>query len=146
MTAQGPPFGDLLVSPSLRVPAKALRWNFSRSSGPGGQGVNTADSRVELSVHIPSLSWPEHVLAAGVERLSGRLVDGTLTVCASEHRQQIGNREAARIRMAGLLRAAVAPSGPERRPTRPSVGARQRRLDTKRRRSQIKRGRRQATD
>lgn len=110
------------------------------------QGVNTADSRVELSVHIPSLSWPGHVLAAGVERLSGRLVDGTLTVSASGHRQQIGNREAARIRMAGLLRAAVAPPGPERRPTRPSVGARQRRLDTKRRRSQIKRGRRQASD
>ena len=110
------------------------------------RGVNTADSGVELSVHIPSLSWPGHVLAAGIERLSGRLVDGTLTVSASGHRQQIRNREAARIRMAGLLRAAVAPSGPERRPTRPSAGARQRRLDTKRRRSQIKRGRRQATD
>src|SRR5664279_5422403 len=147
MSGQGGPFGDLVVGPSLMVPAKALGWNFSRSSGPGGQGVNTADSRVELSVHLPGLSgWPDHLLATALDRLAGRLVDGTLTVSASEHRQQIRNREAARARMAGLLRSTVAPPGPERRPTRPSAGARQRRLDTKRRRSQIKRGRRQATD
>ena len=147
MSAQGPPFGDLVISPSLTVPAKALRWNFSRSSGPGGQGVNTADSRVELSVHLPSLSnWPEQILATALERLSDRLVDGTVTVSASEHRQQIRNREAARMRMAGLLRAAVAPPGPARRPTRPSAGARRRRLESKRRRSEIKKGRGRPAD
>jgi len=74
-------------------------------------------------------------------RLSDRLVDGTVTVSASEHRQQIRNREAARMRMAGLLRAAAAPPGPARRPTRPSAGARRRRLESKRRRSEIKKGR-----
>jgi ribosome-associated protein len=147
MPAHGSPFGDLIVGPSLIVPAKALGWNFSRSSGPGGQGVNTADSRVELSVHLPTLTgWPEQVRLAAQERLAGRLVDGTLTVKASEHRQQVRNREAARVRMAALLRAAVAPDGPTRRPTRPSAGARQRRLDTKRRRSEIKQGRRLAAD
>ena len=84
MSTQGSPFGDLVVTPSLTVPANALRWNFSRSSGPGGQGVNTADSRVELSVHLPSISgWPAHVLATALERLSDRLVDGTVTVSAS---------------------------------------------------------------
>jgi ribosome-associated protein len=139
----GNPFGDLVVGPSLIVPAKSLRWNFSRSSGPGGQGVNTADSRVELSIHLPSLpGWPEQVLATAIQRLAGRLVDGTLTVSASEHRQQIRNRDAARTRMASLLRAAVAPPGPRRRPTRPSAGARQRRLDSKRHRSEIKQARR----
>jgi len=139
----GNPFGDLVVGPSLIVPAKLLRWSFSRSSGPGGQGVNTADSRVELSIHLPSLpGWPEQVLATAIERLAGRLVDGTLTVSASEHRQQIRNRDAARTRMASLLRAAVAPPGPRRRPTRPSAGARQRRLDSKRHRSEIKQARR----
>ena len=147
MSAQGPPFGDLVVSPSLTVPAKALRLNFSRSSGPGGQGVNTADSRVELSVHLPSISgWPERILATALERLSDRLVDGTVTVSASEHRQQIRNREAARMRMAGLLRAAAAPPGPARRPTRPSAGARRRRLESKRRRSEIKKGRGRPTE
>ena len=143
MPTHGNPFGDLAVGPSLIVPAKLLRWSFSRSSGPGGQGVNTADSRVELSIHLPSLpGWPEQMLATAIERLAGRLVDGTLTVSASEHRQQIRNRDAARTRMASLLRAAVAPPGPRRRPTRPSAGARQRRLDSKRHRSEIKQARR----
>jgi ribosome-associated protein len=147
LSGQRSPFGDLVISPSLTVPAKALGWNFSRSSGPGGQGVNTADSRVELSVHLPGLSgWPDHLLATALDRLAGRLVDGTLTVSASEHRQQIRNREAARARMAGLLRTAIAPDGPARRPTRPSAGARQRRLDAKRRRSAIKQTRRAVAD
>ncbi len=147
MSAQGPPFGDLVISPSLTVPAQALRWNFSRSSGPGGQSVNTADSRVELSVHLPSVpGWPEPILAIALERLSSRLVDGTLTVSASEHRQQIRNREAARMRLAGLLRAATAPPGPQRRPTRPTAGARRRRLESKRRRSEIKKGRGRPAD
>ena len=142
MTGQGAPFGDLTVNGSLVVPAKALGWNFSRSSGPGGQGVNTADSRVELSVYLPGLTtWPEQLLATALDRLAGRLVDGTLTVSASEHRQQIRNREAARARLAALLRAAVAPAGPARRPTRPGARARQRRLDAKHRRSQIKQNR-----
>lgn len=140
------PFGDLPVTGSLTVPAKALSWSFSRSSGPGGQGVNTADSRVELSVHIPSLGWPESMTRLATERLVARLVDGVLSVSASEHRQQIRNREAARARMAGLLRAAVAPAGPVRRPTRPTAGSRRRRLDAKRRRSEIKQGRRTAMD
>jgi ribosome-associated protein len=143
MMGQRTPYGDLIVNPALTVPAKSLSWHFSRSSGPGGQGVNTADSRVELSVHLPTLSgWPDQVRVTAAQRLAGRLVDGTLTVSASEHRQQIRNREAARARMAALLRAAVAPPGPQRRPSRPSAGARQRRLDAKRRRSEIKQGRR----
>ena len=143
MTGRESPYGDLVVTGSLTVPAKALSWRFSRSSGPGGQGVNTADSRAELAVHLPALDgWPDQLLATAAERLADRLVDGTLTVTASEHRQQIRNREAARARMAALLRAAVAPAGPHRRPTRPSAGARQRRLDAKRRRSEIKQGRR----
>ena len=147
MPGHSNPFGDLVVGPSLTVPAKALGWNFTRSSGPGGQGVNTTDSRVELSVHLPALTdWPEHIRAAAERRLTGRLVDGTITVTASEHRQQVRNREAARVRMAAILRAAVAPDGPPRRPTRPSAGARQRRLDSKRRRSEIKQNRRRVAD
>ena len=143
MATTDDPSGDLQVTGSVVVPAAALNWRFSRSSGPGGQGVNTADSRVELSIHLPSLpGWPEQVLATAIQRLAGRLVDGTLTVSASEHRQQIRNRDAARTRMASLLRAAVAPPGPRRRPTRPSAGARQRRLDSKRHRSEIKQARR----
>ena len=143
MSGRGDPFGDLEVASQLTVPARLLVWTFSRSSGPGGQGVNTADSKVTLSVHLPSLTgWPDEVLSRALHRLAGRLTDGAVAVTASEYRQQIKNREAARVRMAALLRAGVAPDGPVRRPTRPSAASRRRRLEAKRRRSDVKQGRR----
>lgn len=143
MSDEDGPYGDLVVTESLVVPARALQWRFSRSSGPGGQGVNTADSRVELSVNVPAIpGWPELIVATALGRLADRLVGGTLTIVASEHRQQLRNRAAARARMSAQLREAVAPSGPRRRPTRPSRGARERRLEDKRRRSRLKQDRR----
>ncbi|WP_341719493.1 alternative ribosome rescue aminoacyl-tRNA hydrolase ArfB [Micromonospora sp. FIMYZ51] len=133
----------LRVTDRWVVPAAELRERFSRSSGPGGQGVNTADSRVELSFDLAgSASLPESLRARALERLSGRLVNGVLTIAASEHRAQLANREAARERLVALLREAVAPPPPPRRPTRPSRGAKERRLADKKRRSQRKRDRR----
>jgi ribosome-associated protein len=132
--------GDLHVRGSLALPERELRWRFSRASGPGGQGVNTTDSRVELSFDLAdSPSVPEPLRARAQQRLAGRLVDGVLTVVAAEHRSQLRNRAAARERLAAALRAAMAPDPPPRRPTRPSAGARRRRLDAKTRRGQIKR-------
>ena len=105
--------GDLHVRGPLVLPARELHWRFSRSSGPGGQGVNTADSRVELSFDLArSPSFPAHLRERAERRLAGRLVDGVLTVVASEHRSQLRNREAARERLAEMLRAAVAPDPP----------------------------------
>ncbi|WFE60441.1 alternative ribosome rescue aminoacyl-tRNA hydrolase ArfB [Micromonospora sp. WMMD712] len=133
----------LRVTDRLVVPAAELRERFSRSSGPGGQGVNTTDSRVELSFDVAgSPSLPEPLRARALDRLAGRLVDGVLTIAASEHRAQLANREAARERMAALLREAVAPPPPPRRPTRPSRGAKERRLADKKRQAQRKRDRR----
>ncbi|MEO3779172.1 alternative ribosome rescue aminoacyl-tRNA hydrolase ArfB [Micromonospora sp. B11E3] len=133
----------LRVTDRLVVPGTELRERFSRSSGPGGQGVNTADSRVELSFDLAgSPSLPEPLRARALDRLANRLVDGVLTVVASEHRAQLANREAARERMAALLREAVAPPPPPRRPTRPSKGAKERRLADKKRQAQRKRDRR----
>lgn len=125
------------------IPAAELTERFSRSSGPGGQGVNTTDSRVELSFDVErSPSLPDHLKTRALQRLSGRLVEGVLTVTASEHRAQLQNRTAARARMAAMLANAIAPPGPPRRPTKPSKGAVQRRLDAKRHRSTIKKYRR----
>jgi ribosome-associated protein len=138
---------DLQVTPSLVIAGDELRERFSRSSGPGGQGVNTADSRVELSLDVArSPSIPAWLRARVLARLAGRLVDGVLTVAASEHRNQLANRRAARQRMASVLRDAAAPPPPARRPTRPGPGAVQRRLAAKRRRSQTKLGRRGSYD
>ena len=138
---------DLHVRGSLVLPARELHWRFSRSSGPGGQGVNTADSRVELSFDLGrSPSFPQHLRERAERRLVGRLVDGVLTVVASEHRSQLRNRDAARARLAALLREAVAPEPPARRPTRPATGAKRRRLDAKARRGAIKRLRGRPTE
>lgn len=138
---------DLLVTRSFVVPDAELTERFSRSSGPGGQGVNTTDSRVELSFDVArSPAVPSTLRDRLLERLAGRLVDGVLTVTASEHRSQLGNRRAARERLAQLLREAAAPPAPRRRPTRPTRGSKERRLAEKKRRGEVKRGRRGGFD
>ena len=127
----------------LLIPGSELHERFSRSSGPGGQSVNTADSRVELSFDVGrSPALPDWARARAVERLAGRLASGVLTVAASEQRSQLANRQAARARMAALLRAAVAPPQRQRVPTRPGRRANERRLEAKRNRGAIKRARR----
>ncbi|MCW2720447.1 alternative ribosome rescue aminoacyl-tRNA hydrolase ArfB [Pseudonocardia sp.] len=131
---------DLHVRGPLVLPAGELHWRFSRASGPGGQGVNTTDSRVELSFDVArSPSVPESLRERALARLGGRLVDGVLTITASEFRSQLRNRDAARERLAETLRGATAPDPPKRRPTRPTKGSTRRRLDAKTRRGQIKR-------
>ena len=134
---------DLRVNGWLLIPGADLHERFSRSSGPGGQSVNTADSRVELSLDVQrSSALPERARARVMERLAGRLAGGVLTVAASEQRSQLANRQAARARLAALLREAVAPPQRPRVPTRPGRAANERRLQAKRRRAAIKRARR----
>ncbi|HET8615568.1 MAG TPA: alternative ribosome rescue aminoacyl-tRNA hydrolase ArfB [Actinomycetales bacterium] len=139
--------GALQVTRAVAVPSAELRWRFSRSSGPGGQGVNTTDSRVELLLDVVrSTAFDDDQRARVVQRLATRLVDGVLTVRASEHRSQLRNRDAAAARLAATLRDALAPPQRGRRPTRPTRGSQQRRLDTKTRRGQTKRLRRPPTE
>jgi ribosome-associated protein len=134
---------DLRVNGWLMIPGSELHERFSRSSGPGGQSVNTADSRVELSFDVgQSSALPEWARARVAERLAGRLASGVLTVTASEQRSQLANRQGARSRLAALLRDAVAPPQRPRVPTRPSRRANERRLEAKRNRGAIKRTRR----
>ena len=123
----------------LVIPAVELVERFSRSSGPGGQSVNTTDSRVELEYDVGAASvLTEAQRARALARLAPRLVEGRLVVIASEHRSQHRNRVAARERLAELLRSALAPPPPARRPTRPSRGAKERRLAGKRHRAETK--------
>jgi ribosome-associated protein len=134
---------DLRVNNWLVIPASELRERFSRSSGPGGQSVNTTDSRVELSFDIArSPSLPERERNRALARLEHRLADGVLTIAAETERSQLMNRDAARARLAVVLREAIAPPPPPRVPTKPTRGARERRLADKRRRGQTKRDRR----
>lgn len=109
--------------------------------------MNTTDSRVELSYDLAASDALDPVLKERALRgLANRLVRGVITVTASEHRSQTRNREAAAERLGELLAAATAPPPKPRRPTKPSRGARERRLTAKRQRSQIKRLRRDTGD
>jgi ribosome-associated protein len=134
---------DVRVNERLTIPAAELSWRFSRSGGPGGQGVNTTDSRVELSWDLAgSELLPPALRARAVERLWNRLVQGVLTVVASEHRSQLRNREAAAARLAGIVAGAIAPPPRTRRATRPTKGSVERRIGQKKRRGETKRNRR----
>lgn len=133
----------LRVTRALVLPDRELQWRFSRSSGPGGQGVNTTDSRVELSWDAAGSAVLTPAQRARLEeRLASRLVDGVITVVASEHRSQLRNRDAARARLAALLADALAPPGPARRATQPTRASRRRRLEAKQQRASVKRDRR----
>ena len=132
----------LRVNAALSIGVEEFGWRFSRSSGPGGQGVNTADSRVELT-WTPSTSTalaalPDPFRSRILDRLAGRLVNGQLVITVSEHRAQLRNRETARRRLLFLLLDALQPPTAPRRPSRPTRGSVERRLAGKKARSQVK--------
>ena len=133
--------GPLRVRAVL-IPEAEISWRFSRSSGPGGQGVNTSDSRAELLFDVAgSTALTETMKRRALERLAPRLVDGVLAISASEHRSQLRNRESAEQRLVEVLTEATAPPPRPRRPTAPSRGAKERRLQEKKQRGEVKRGR-----
>jgi ribosome-associated protein len=137
----------LRVDSELTIPESELSWRFSRSSGPGGQGVNTADSRVELVWDVAGSTVLSSLQRDRIlDRLGSRVVEGVLTVTASEHRAQLRNRDAARARLAALVADALRPPSPARRPTKPGRGAKERRLEAKKRRTDVKRLRRPPDD
>lgn len=133
---------DIQVSRKLTIPAAELGWRFSRSSGPGGQHVNTSDSRVELFWDVASSkALTDEQRERLLEKLQHRLVAGVITVASSEQRSQLRNRETAREKLGEVVAAALAPDGPKRRETKPTRGSRERRLQTKGKRSEVKRNR-----
>lgn len=140
---------DLVLRPArglprgLTIPDAELVERFSRSSGPGGQSVNTSDTRVELRWDVAaSAALSEQQRARLLTELAQRLVDGVLVVTASEHRSQLQNRTAARARLGNYVTEALQPPAPARRASRPSRAARARRVEAKRQRGSLKASRR----
>ncbi|GHF46494.1 aminoacyl-tRNA hydrolase [Streptomyces mashuensis] len=134
--------GPYVIRGSVSLPEAELMWRFSRSSGPGGQHVNTSDSQVELRFDLAATqALPEVWKERALERLAGQLVDGVVAVRSSEHRSQWRNREAAAVRLAALLAEASAPPPRKRRPTKIPRGINERRLREKKQRGETKRGR-----
>ena len=133
------PTADLRLTSALVIGAAELTWRFSRSSGPGGQNVNTTDSRVELVFDLAaSAALPPALQVRALQRLEGKLVEGCVVIAASEHRSQWQNRVAAQRRLVELLLEAIKPPPPPRRATRPTRGSVQRRLAAKKQRGAIK--------
>jgi ribosome-associated protein len=131
---------DLEVTPALTIPASELGWRFSRSSGPGGQHVNTSDSRVELFWNVlasAALTGEQRELLAS--RLGRRLIAGVVTVASSEQRSQLRNRETALAKLAELIASGLAPNVPARRPSKPTRGSKRRHQAAKQQRSSTKR-------
>jgi ribosome-associated protein len=137
------------ITPEIAIPVAELEFRASRSSGPGGQGVNTTDSRVELRFDLAgSPSLPAEAKERALRRLGPRVdTGGVLRVVAQAQRSQLANRRAAVERFAELLAAALA-TPRARRPTRPTRASAARRVESKRRRSTTKRlrGRPQAPE
>ncbi|MDX3610761.1 MULTISPECIES: alternative ribosome rescue aminoacyl-tRNA hydrolase ArfB [Streptomyces] len=134
--------GPYVIRGSVSLPEAELMWRFSRSSGPGGQHVNTSDSQVELRFDLAATdALPEVWKARALERLAGRLVSGVVSVRASEHRSQWRNRETAAVRLASLLAEATAPPPKPRIKRKIPRGINERRLREKKQRSDTKRGR-----
>ncbi|MGY4643344.1 alternative ribosome rescue aminoacyl-tRNA hydrolase ArfB [Cellulomonas sp. URHB0016] len=131
--------GPIALRGGVVLPDDALSWRFSRSGGPGGQSVNTADSRAEVLVDLSAVLWvvPEQEERVR-ERLAPRLRGDVLTVAASEHRSQLRNRESALARVVAILDDALTPPGPPRRATRPSRSSRERRAAGERQRRAVK--------
>jgi len=138
---------DLDVGPGLTIPESELQWRFSRSSGAGGQHVNTSDSRVQLTWDAAgSAALTEEQRTRILERTTRRTAAGAITVTVSERRSQLRNREAALDALRELVRDALAPPGPSRRATRPTRGSERRRLASKQQRSATKQQRRRPSD
>lgn len=138
---------DLRVTDDIALPRAELGWRFSRSGGPGGQSVNTTDSRVELRFDLAATqALPEPLKERALLRLGNRLVDGVLSIIASEHRSQLQNRRAAEERLAAVIAQAIAPPPRPRKRTKPSKGAIERRLTDKRRTALRKQERRRPQD
>jgi ribosome-associated protein len=129
--------GEVVTPGGIVIPAGAMTWRFSRGTGPGGQGVNTSDSRVELVVDLPALVTSRDV----ADRLRDTLGD-SLRIVVSTERSQLRNRESALRRLAERLDAAARPRR-HRTPTRRTAGSVRRRLEAKRLRSQLKAKRRE---
>jgi ribosome-associated protein len=131
--------GGLELAPGLRAPESAIHWQYARSSGPGGQNVNKVNTKAELWLPVDAIVGLTDRARSRLRALAGKrlLSTGELHIASDTHRTQEGNRTAALERLRELLVAATH-EPKARRKTKPSRGARERRLQSKKHRSEIK--------
>ena len=133
---------DLIITSRLVIPSRELKWRFSRSSGPGGQKVNKTNTRVEIIFNIEeSKVLNDYQKKVLTKKLKTKLVNNCICLAVQEERNQLLNRQIAIIRISSLIRNSLKNSSKVRQATKPSKASQKRRLDTKKKRGELKKNR-----
>ena len=133
---------DLTITPRLVIPSRELKWRFSRSSGPGGQKVNKTNTRVEIIFNIEeSKVLNDYQKKVLTKKLKTKLVNNCICLAVQEERNQLLNRQIAIIRISSVIRNSLKNSSKVRKATKPSKASQNRRLDSKKKRGELKKNR-----
>ena len=133
---------DLIITPSLVIPSKELKWRFSRSSGPGGQKVNKTNTRVEIIFNIEqSKVLNDYQKKVLTKKLKTKLVNNCICLAVQDERNQLLNRQLAIVRISSIIRNSLKTLSKVRIATKPSKASQKRRLDSKKKRGELKKNR-----
>ena len=133
---------DLIITPRLVIPSREVKWRFSRSSGPGGQKVNKTNTRVEIIFNIEeSKVLNDYQKKVLTKKLKTKLVNNCICLAVQEERNQLLNRQIAIIRISSVIRNSLKNSSKVRKATKPSKASQNRRLDSKKKRGELKKNR-----
>ena len=133
---------DLIITSRLVIPSRELKWRFSRSSGPGGQKVNKTNTRVEIIFNIKeSKVLNDYQKKVLTKKLKTKLVNNCICLAVQEERNQLLNRQIAIIRISSVIRNSLKNSSKVRKATKPSKASQNRRLDSKKKRGELKKNR-----
>ncbi len=138
---------NLIINSKLEIPANEIQWRFSRSSGSGGQNVNKTDSRVEIMFDVIESKaltpYQKHRIRSNDET---KLVNGCICIAVQDKRTQYQNRQLALNRLSAILREILKPLPKKRRETIPTRSSQRKRVDSKKKRGELKRNRRSTID
>ncbi len=133
---------DLIITSRLVIPSRELKWRFSRSSGPGGQKVNKTNTRVEIIFNIEeSKVLNDYQKKVLTKKLKTKLVNNSICLTVQEERNQLLNRQIAIKRISSVIRNSLKNSSKIRKATKPSKASQNRRLDSKKKRGELKKNR-----
>ena len=133
---------DLIITPSLVIPSRELKWRFSRSSGPGGQKINKTNTKVEIIFNIEESKVLNHYQKKVLtKKLKNKLVNNCICLKVQDERKQLLNRQLAIVRISSLIRNSLKNFSKVRKTTKPSKSSQKRRLDSKKKRGELKKNR-----
>ncbi len=133
---------DLIITSRLVIPSRELKWRFSRSSGPGGQKVNKTNTKVEIIFNIEeSKVLNDYQKKVLTKKLKTKLVNNCICLAVQEERNQLLNRQIAIKRISSVIRNSLKNSSKVRKATKPSKASQNRRLDSKKKRGELKKNR-----